>query len=788
MILSTNFLKDYIDLDDDLDIHQLAEDMTKMGNEYDTEGKLINATKLVIGEIMDCVEHPDSDHLHVCQVKVGEGDVRQIVCGAPNARKGIKVIVALDGAKLPEVEIKKGVIRGQESNGMMCALYELGLDKKYLTEAQVAGIEELPADAPVGEDPIKYLGLDDGVIDFDLTANRGDLLSILGMAYEVGAIYDKKVKDIDLTHKESDEELKFKVDVKTENCSLFLAREVKNVKISESPDYIKERLIASGIRPINNVVDISNYVMIETGQPLHFYDADKLNGRLQVRMAEEGEKLTTLDEQKRVLSAQDIVISDGSRAIGLAGVMGGLDTEITENTKNVIIEAAVFDGVCVRKTSNKILRSEASNRFEKGLDPNRTYMAMERAVKLLSEIAEGEVLKGTEVYDKADKENKKIEITVENINNILGTKLSKDEIIDCFRRLAFECESKDNTIIVDVPTRRIDISIKEDLIEEVGRIYGVDNIQGTLPNGTMRLGHVDKTDRQIREKLYELGLNETLTYALISKNDVHKYTYDEFDAVELLDPMTEERNVLRYSLIPSLYRTYDYNKAHSIKDVSIFEIGKGFWKINGEYGENKKLCALMTGDYFLGVNNKRPVNFFVMKGVVEEVLDFLGYGNRYSFVMPKKEIPEFHPGQVAEINVNGKIVGILGKLHPSIEKNDVYVMEINLDTLLDIKTGKMKFREISIYPTIKQDIALVVDKNVSADDIMKTIKKAAGNLLVKQEMFDMYQNAVLGDKKSVAFSLTFGSNDKTLTDDEINPVMEKIIKALESNLKAELRK
>ena len=305
MILSTNFLKDYIDLDDDLDIHQLAEDMTKMGNEYDTEGKLINATKLVIGEIMDCVEHPDSDHLHVCQVKVGEGDVRQIVCGAPNARKGIKVIVALDGAKLPEVEIKKGVIRGQESiirgqesNGMMCALYELGLDKKYLTDAQVAGIEELPADAPVGEDPIKYLGLDDGVIDFDLTANRGDLLSILGMAYEVGAIYDKKVKDIDLTHAESDEELKFKVDVKTENCSLFLAREVKNVKIAESPDYIKERLIASGIRPINNVVDISNYVMIETGQPLHFYDADKLNGMLQVRMAEEGEKLTTLDEQE----------------------------------------------------------------------------------------------------------------------------------------------------------------------------------------------------------------------------------------------------------------------------------------------------------------------------------------------------------------------------------------------------------------------------------------------------------------------------------------------------------
>ena len=408
MKLSTNFVKDYVDID--VDVKTLAEDMTRVGNEYDEAGKIINATKLVIGEVKECKMHPDSDHLHVCKVDVGS-EVLNIVCGAPNVREGLKVIVALDGAVLPGVTvkaggiiekddnprvIKKGMIRGQESNGMLCSMLELGLDHKYVDEVDKTGIHELPEDAPVGEDPIKYLGLDDEVVDFDLTANRGDLLSILGMAYELGAIYDKDVKPIDLTHQENSEDINdsFKVEVNTDNCSIFLARKVKNIVIKESPAFIKNRLIASGIRPINNVVDISNYVMLETGQPLHFYDADTLKGKIEVRMAQEGEHLTTLDNKERILSSEDIVISDGERAIGLAGVMGGLDTEITDSTKNVIIEAAIFDGVKVRKTSKEILRSEASSRFEKGLDPNRTYMAMERACKLLEEYASGEVVGG----------------------------------------------------------------------------------------------------------------------------------------------------------------------------------------------------------------------------------------------------------------------------------------------------------------------------------------------------------------------------------------------------------
>ena len=788
MKLSLNFLKDYVDLD--IDVKTLAEDMTRVGNEYDLAEKLIPATKLVIGKVLECKDHPDSDHLHVCKVDIGT-EVLNIVCGAPNVRDGIKVIVALAGADLPnDVKIKKSVIRGEESNGMICALYEIGIDKKFLSEEDKNGIHILPGDAPIGKDPIEYMKLDDSVIDFDLTANRGDLLSILGMAYEVGAIYNKKVKEIDLTHNEEGEDLNksFEVRVNTDNCKLFLARKALNVEIKESPDFIKHRLIASGIRPINNVVDISNYVMLECGQPLHFYDADRLGNCIEARMADKDEKLTTLDGVERTLEETDIVISDGKRAIGLAGVMGGLDTEIEDETKNVLIEAAIFDSVRVRKTSKKIVRSEASNRFEKGISPDRTYMAIERAVKLLEEYAGAKIQTGTVVYDKTDKTEKEIDITAKDINMLLGTNIKLEDILNVFSRLGFRYSLNDEVIKVNVPIRRLDISIKEDLIEEVGRIYGVDNIVGKLPVVPMKIGSVDKTEREIRNKMISLGLNETLSYILINDKEVHKYVSDKFEELRLLDPMTEDRNTLRYSLIPSLYKIYEYNKAHYIKDVSIFEIGKGFWKKGEEYGEDSKLCALMTGEYCLGINNKKDVDFFIIKGVVEEILDYLGYANRYSFVLPKKGIKEFHPGQVAEINVNGEILGIIGRIHPEISREPVYVFEINLDKLLAKKVSKMKFKEISIYPNIKKDIAIMIDKNITADEISKVIKKAGGNLLVKYEMFDVYTNATLGNKKSVAYSLTFGSNTKTLTDDEVNPILEKIIENLEKTLKAELRK
>ena len=790
MILSRNFVKDYIDLDDNLDIKTIAEDMTRVGNEYDVAEKFINATNLVIGQIKTCEEHPDSDHLHVCMVDVGK-ETLQIVCGAPNARTGIKVIVALVGAKLPnDVTIKKGMIRGVESNGMMCSIAELGLDNKFLTDADRDGICELGEDAVVGEDPIKYLGFDDEIIDFELTANRGDLLSMLGMAYELGAIYNKKVKDINLSHKELGEDINksFKLDIQTDNCSVFLSKKVENVEIKESPAFIKNRLMACGIRPINNVVDISNYVMLEIGQPLHFYDADKLNDTMVVRMAKNGEKLVTLDNNERTLDENDIVIATPEKSIGLAGVMGGLETEVTKDTKNIIIESAIFNGVRVRKTAKKILRSEASNRFEKGLDSNRTYMAIKRACHLLEKYANGTVITGMCKYDKSQKEDKKIEITFKNITNVLGTEISNKDILDVFKKLGFTYEADDTKAVVSVPRRRLDISIKEDLIEEVGRIYGVDNIQGKLPVLPVKQGSYDKTTREIRNKMVSLGLNETLSMIFTSDEDAKKYTTDDFEIVKLLDPLAEERNALRYSLIPSMMKIYEYNKARENKNVCIFEIGKGFFKKDDEYGENQKIVALMTGEYYLGVSNKANVDFYIIKGVVEELLNYLGYENRYSFIITKNIPNEFHPGQTAEINVNGENVGIVGKIHPSICKDAVYVMEINLDKLLAKKVGKMKYKEISKFPNVKKDVAFVMDKNISSCEIEKVIKKAGGKLLTNIEVFDVYTGENIGkDEKSIAYSLTFNDSKKTLTEDEVTTIFTKIISSVEKLENVKLR-
>ncbi len=788
MKLSLNFLKDYIDVD--VDLNTLAEDMTRVGNEYDSAEKLINATNLTIGKIIECKDHPDSDHLHLCKVDIGT-ETLNIVCGAPNAGEGLKVIVAKVGAELPGGTIKKGMIRGQESNGMLCSIAELGLENKFLTKEDKDGIAELGEDAVIGEDPIKYLGLDDEVIDFELTANRGDLLSILGMAQEVGAIYDKVPRQLEIGYEENGEDInnKFEVDIKTDNCKLFIAKKVENVTIKESPKFIKNRLIASGIRPINNVVDISNYVMLEVGQPLHFYDADRLGNKIVVRMANKGEKLTTLDNIERTLDTEDIVIATDKESIGLAGVMGGLTTEVEDTTKNIIIESAIFDSVKVRKTSKKVVRSEASNRFEKGLDAKRTYMAIERACTLLQKYADAKIVTGKVVYDRVENNDKQIEIEYKNINNVLGTNIPKDDVLDVFRKLGFTYKENDKSVIVNVPSRRLDISIKEDLIEEVSRIYGVDNIEGKLPIVDMKQGSYNKKMRELRNKMVALGLNETLSYILINDKEVKKYTTDEFEELKLLDPITEDRNTLRYSIIPSLYKIYEYNKARNQKDISIFEIGKGFYKKQDEYGENTKLCVLATGKYYLGLNNEKDVDFYIIKGIAEEVLNYLGYEGRYSFER-KENIPnQMHPGQTAYINVNGSIVGMIGKLHPQVTKDDVFVLEINLDQLFEKKVGKMKFKEISKFPGIKKDIAFIVDKNLESKQIEKVIKSGGGSLLTEIEVFDVYTGEnVDNDKKSIAYSLNFEDSKRTLTDEEVNAAMDKIMDLVTKKCNAKLRK
>lgn len=787
MILSRKFVSDYIDIPNNLTIKNIADDMTNVGNEYDSASSLINCTNLITGEVLECINHPDSDHLHVCKVNVGS-EVLNIVCGAPNVRKGLKVIVALPGAKLPGGEIKPGKIRGIESNGMLCSKAELGLDNKFLEEKDKTGIHELPSDTKPGLDPIKLLGLDDEVIDFELTSNRGDLLSILGMAYELGAIYKTKVKNIDLNYDENKENInnEFKVIVNTDDCSLFLAKKVKDVIIKESPDFIKSRLIASGIRPINNVVDISNYVMLETGQPLHYYDANKLGDTLIVRNAFINEELTTLDNQKRILNSDDIVISDKEKAVGLAGVMGGLSTEVDNNTKDIIIESAIFDNVKVRKTSKKIIRSEASNRFEKGLDPKRTYMAIERSCCLLQKYADATIIGDIICYDHANKEAKIIKITCNKINKVLGINVPEETVVNIFNDLGFSVKKENDYMLVTVPTRRLDISIEEDLIEEVGRLYGMDNITGKLPEFKANLVKFDRTKREIKNKLVDLGLNETLSYTLIPEKEVHKYTNDNFESISLADPMSEDKSTLRYSLLYSLKEIYDYNKARNISDISIFEIGKGFFKQNNEYKEQLKLSVLMSGVYQLGIS-KNKVDFYTIKGVLEELLDFLGYYGRYNLEI--NNIPqEFHPGQSASINIQGNTVGVIGKLNPNISKDDIYVFEINLDKLLDIRTGKMMFKELPKYPEIKKDLAFVVEKSLLSEEIEKVIKKVGGKLLTNIEIFDVYTGQNVKDnEKSIAYSLTFRSDDRTLTEDEVMQVFNNIIKNVTEKCSATLR-
>ncbi len=787
MLLSRKFVSDYIDLDENLSIDKIANDMTNVGNEYDYAGNLINYTNLITGEVLECESIPET-HLHTCRVNIGS-DVLDIVCGAPNVRSGLKVIVALPGARLPGGEIKKSVIRGYTSNGMLCSLQELGLDNKYLSNKDKEGIHEFDSDVEVGIDPIKALGLDDEVIDFELTSNRGDLLSILGMSYEMGAIYNKKVKDINLDFHEDSNDLnkEFSVDIKTSNCKLFLAKKVKNVCIKESPDFIKNRLIASGIRPINNVVDISNYVMLETGQPLHYYDANRLGDTLIVRQAMDGEHLTTLDNIERVLSSDDIVIANKNEAIGLAGVMGGLSTEVENDTKDIIIESAIFDPTSIRKTSKKILRSEASNRFEKGLDPKRTYMAIKRSCHLLEKYADAEVVGGIVEFNKIDLADKEIELEFNKINKVLGIAIPKNEVISILKSLDFKVEEDEEKLHVIVPTRRLDIAIQEDLIEEVGRLYGMDKITGKLPKLNLVTGWYDKTKREIKHKLANLGLNETLSYTLISSDDVHKYTKDNFQEVKLNDPMSSDRNTLRYSLLSSLVDIYKYNKSHNQTNISIFEIGKGFYKENNEYKEDNKLAILMSGDYGVDIPSVK-VDFYIIKGLIEELLEYLGYQNRFSFIVDENIPDELHPSQSASIILQGRPIGIIGKLHPSIMKDEVYVLEINLEKLFESKPSRMTYKEIPKFPSISKDVAFVVNKKIKSEEIVNIIKKSGGKLLNKISIFDIYVGEKLDScEKSIAFNLEFRDISKTLTEDEVMEVFNKIIDTVTSKLNCSVR-
>lgn len=793
MKLSRNFLNDYLDVSALTDF-EIADQMTNLGNEYASVERLAPARGLVIGEVLDCKKHPNSDHLNVCIVNVGEDKPYQIICGADNVRAGIKVIVSLPGAVLPgDFEIKKSNIRGLDSNGMICSLIEIGIEEKFMSQEDRDGIHILDSSAPVGGDPLAFLHFDDTVIDFELTSNRSDLLSVLGMAYEANIFTGGKVKlpEIKINKESGDFSKELKLDVQTENNPLYLARKVKNVVIKESPAFIRARLIASGIRPINNVIDISNYVMLEFGQPLHFFDARSFKEKIVVRMAEEGEEMTTLDNHKRTLSASDIVIANESKITGLAGVMGGLDSEIELDTKDLIIESAIFSGSHIRRTAKKILRSEASNRFEKGINPEYSYLAMDRACQLLEEYAEAEVMGGMLVHDVIDKSPKEIEIKTEEIVKILGMKLSDEEVSNALDKLAFTYKLSKGQFVITVPNRRLDVTIAEDIVEEVGRVIGINNIESTLPVMESISGKYDIKQGRINElgkRLRAIGLYETISYSLVDEKKVNMFRGDQLSTLSVQSPMTEDRKYLRTSLIPSLIEVYDYNFKHKNKDIAIYESSNVYFDSEEGTGEIALLSGLISGTLSHSKWQKTEVkaDFYSLKGIVEDLLEYLGLSNRYSF--EAANIPaQFHPYQTQEIYVDRQPVGYIGKVHPSYSKYDLFVFELNMDKLLSYKIRNIKDKALSVYPNIEKDLAFVVDRDVPAEFISRIIKKVGSRLLISLNLFDLYEGENLeANKKSLAYRLVFNDASKTLTDEEVNNVIAKIVAELEKN-GAELR-
>ncbi len=787
-MISMNWVKDYVDLDG-IDLKDLAVQVTKGG--LNIEGVIDHhIDNLVVGEVLECVDHPDSDHLHVCKVNDGK-TVRQIVCGASNVREGIKVIVALPGCILPgDFQIKEGKIRGVESNGMICALFELGLEEKN-DETYAAGITELPDTSKVGEDPLKVLGLDDTIYDLDNHKRRNnDCYYHIGFAYEVATVLNKRVHLPESDYHEIDESIKdkFSLDVETKKCPYYIAKMVKNVKIGESPEFIKNRLKSAGMRSINNIVDISNYVMLEYGQPLHFFDYDKLGQHVLVRDAVDGEEIITLDGKNRKLTENDIVITDGEKPVCIAGVMGGENTEVDESTTTVLIESAIFDAVSIRLTAQRLdLKSEASIRYGKGLNFEYTDEAIKRACFLLEKYASGEVLKDEIKHDVIDKSEKLVDFTKNDINKMLGIELTDEDVKTELTRLDFGYTYENGIFHVVIPRRRLDVEANiNDIAEEIGRFYGYENLVSKVPRVPIRLGrYADdvRLRKMVSTRLRASGLNEAKTYTLTSPEMAKMFKYDNLENVILPNPMSVDKSVVRTSILPSLINVFDYNKARKVSDILIYEIAKTY-DIN--YNETTKAAILMSGNYLtngvLGINVK--VDFFVLKGIVENLLDYLGFKNRYSFVQAN-DLPEMHPNMSARIMLDRNEIGIIGRVHPSIKKDEIYVCELNLNSLLS-RVKPIKYKTASKYPSIEKDFAFIVNNDVTNAEMKEAIKKSAGRILDSVNIFDIYENIEEG-KKSMAYKLVFKDETRTLSDEEVMVVFNKVIKDIETKFDAKLR-
>ena len=787
-MISLNWVKDYVDIENE-NLDELAVKVTKAG--VNVEKVIKNRIdNLVIGEVVECVNHPNSDYLHICKVNIGSS-ITQIVCGAKNVRAGIKVLVALPGCILPgNFEIKAGVIRGEESNGMICALFELGLEEKT-EENYNKGIAELDTDLAPGTDANIYLGTDDTIYELDVHKHRNnDCYYHIGFAYEIASILSKKVTLPDITHSEITDNVSnhFTIKVDTEKCPYYTAKMVKNVEIKESPEFIKKRLGAAGMRSINNVVDISNYVMLEYGQPLHFFDANKLGDTILVRNAKENEEIVTLDGNKRILNPNDIVITDGSTPVCIGGVMGGENTEVDSNTKDILIEAAIFDAINIRNTANRLdLRSEASIRYGKGLNFEYTDAAIERACHLLEKYANATILSGKIVHDKLDKTEKKVTFKTSEVSTLLGLNLTNKDIETELARLMFPYTQNEDTFTVTIPRRRLDIDpFVNDIAEEIGRLYGYQNLVSTLPNIPTRrgmyIGDV-RIRKEISKRLRTLGLNETKTYTLTSPELSGKFNYDHKVNFNLPNPMSIDKSVIRTSIIPSLITVYEYNKARNIKDILLYEISKTY---DETFQEDMKVAMLIKGNYLVNnwQNTTVACDFYTLKGIVENLLNYLGFKNRYSFV--KSEEPEMHPGMTAKILLDREEIGIIGRVHPNYHKDEIYVGELSVTKLYNKQVKPLKFKEANKYPEIVKDVAFVIPNEVESQTIKNQIIKSGGRLLTNVIEFDLYP---IPDesKKSIAYKLTFQDSSRTLTDEEVMTVFNKIISEVTSKCNVKIR-
>ena len=790
MKVSLKWLSEYIDLKGKT-ADELEEIFSLQLTEVEEKYPLTTATNMMIGYVRECVMHPDSDHLHICQVELANGEVSQIVCGAPNVREGVKVIVALPGAVLPgDFKIKPSKVRGVESNGMLCSFQELGIEDKYIEEEFKNGIYLLDDDAPVGQDPIKYLGLDDYVLDLHLTPNRADMLSMIGVSYDLGTVLNEVPNIPSPVILPCEEANPVKVVVETNKVIQYNARYIKGVKIKKSPWWLRQRLIAAGIRPINNVVDITNYILIEYGQPLHAFDADKLGNNIVVRLANEGEKFTTLDEVERILTKDDIVITDGVNPVCLGGVMGGLDSEVTDETVNVILEAAQFNPTSVRKTSARLgLRSESSFRFERKVDYNRVRVALDKASQMLVELADATVLDGVASVVNEEYKPVIIDVTLDKINNYMGVNLTTDEVNDILDRMNFEYEYCDGMYHVIVPSRRIDYDDNyQDLIEDIARFYGFDNIPLTIP-ATSDKGHLtaeQSLERSIKNLLAGLGMNEAICYSMTSTEHLYEFTEEEKAPVKVMMPFTEEREYMRQSLIPSLLDVVSYNKARKIDSVKFFEISDVYY----EGGSHKLLSGALSGIYekSLWQQKVEKVDFFLVKGIIEELLTKLGIKATYE----KANKKNMHPGKCAKIMVGDIELGYLGAIHPKYQKehslNETYVFELNYDLLLAHSEKAIKYSPVSKYPSITRDLAIVCKKEISAYDILALIKQTGKKILVDISLFDLYMDEAIGlENKQLAFKLTFCDSEKTLESADVEKVIKSILNRLDFTYQAKLR-